>query len=597
MHIVFKFRYIHNNGLLSRLFKRITTSSPLSLNAYNDGEMFYIESSGTQKELESLAELISSIVPKSLFLYDSTLEEIETLSPTKTLDVNEEYFEIPYCIECQNKILQTLNPFEECEVCTVNKKYFTIHEIAPIPFDKESSTEVYFNELAEYLIENKRLELLTYNGKRCFSLLSSQENKDSSLLVCDPSNISTLFSLTQGELDLLMMIEKPAVRLKPKKLFSLENELQRPFYPVFFADDKVTLALTSALSKKGVSLIYCDKAPSLRTATALGENIIVQIGRDMLPWKHSFSSKVKLACNFDGYSASVDDNGLILSDITLPSDQMGVEFISSDEEIKKGNSVVFAPAHGALRSVILEHDLDEKSLCSIYLSKEHTSHICSYSPKIGYTSMVNFTDDYLQTPKDMIEAITRMDEAGEKLIANFKKAYPKLYEKLLDISPISEGKTSSFSKLWAMAAYFLDLTTTEDYKKASEYLESAALEFQGKSGPRIDYKVIKAKDSYQLDPRLAIRSAISFKLAGVDEYLLSFGFIDSLADFIAEQAEFADGNIGIDGVVLSGSLFENHQLIMRTYNGITPNYKMYRNNRLSIDGANIAAGAVTLGNE
>ena len=394
-----------------------------------------------------------------------------------------------------------------------------------------------------------------------------------------------------------MMIEKPAVRLKPKKLFSLENEFKKPFYPVFFADDKVTLALSSALSKKGISVIYCDKAPSLRVATALGENLIIQTGRDMLPWRHSFSNNVKLHCNFDGYSACVNKDGLTLSDRECDLDSKALEFISSDMPIKKEKAIVFEPAHGALRSVILEHALEGKSLCSIYLSKEHTSHMFSYSPKIGYTSMVNFTDDYLQSPKEMIEAIQTMDEAGAKLINNFKNAHPKLYDRLLDVSPVCDGKTSSLSKLWAMAAYFLDLTTVADYKKASEYLEAAALEFQGKSGPRIDYKVLKTEDSYKLDPRLAIRSAISFKLAGVDEYLLSFGFIDSLADFIAEQAEFADGNIGMDGVVLSGSLFENHQLIMRTYNGITPNYKLYRNNRLSIDGANIAAGAVTLGNE
>ena len=85
----------------------------------------------------------------------------------------------------------------------------------------------------------------------------------------------------------------------------------------------------------------------------------------------------------------------------------------------------------------------------------------------------------------------------------------------------------------------------------------------------------------RLIPDLAIRSAMSFKLAGVDEYLLSFGFIDSLADFIAQQAELADANIAINGVALSGSLFENRQLLMRTYNALSSNYKIYRNERLS----------------
>jgi len=157
--------------------------------------------------------------------------------------------------------------------------------------------------------------------------------------------------------------------------------------------------------------------------------------------------------------------------------------------------------------------------------------------------------------------------------------------------------TSAITKLWGMAAVFIGLYEGDDRLKACETLESTALEFGGKSGPRIDYKIMASEDGYQLDMRLAIRSAMSFKLAGLDEYLLSFGFIDSLADFIAQQAEDSDANIGIDAVALSGSLFENRQLLMRTYNSLSANYPIYRNERLSIDGANVAIGAITLGNE
>ena len=68
MQIAFKFKYIHDNGLFSRLCKRISEVSPLDINFYNEGNIFCIESSGTQTQLEGLAELISSIVPQSLFL-------------------------------------------------------------------------------------------------------------------------------------------------------------------------------------------------------------------------------------------------------------------------------------------------------------------------------------------------------------------------------------------------------------------------------------------------------------------------------------------------------------------------------------------------
>ena len=587
MHIAFKFKYIHSNGLFTRLSQRIGESSFLDINAYNDKDMFYIESSGTQAELEELATLVSSIVPQSLFLHQSTLEEINTLSEVSQSNTEVSSYEIPYCIECQNEIIETLNPFNECNVCG----------FSDIEVKSKNFGCLDFNLLADSLIENKELVLETFNGIRRFALLSTSEQEEAALLICDPSHISEHFLLTQGELEALMMVEKPSVRLKPKKLFLLENELQKPIYPVFFADDKITLALTTTLAKKGVVAIYCDKEPSLRVATALGENIIVNVGRDVLPWEHKFKSNVPLCSSFAGYNAYVDTKGLVLSDTQRQRSEKAVEFVSANSFNKKENTISFMPAHGALRSVVLEQGLDNKSLCMLYLSREYDSHICSYSPKIGYTSMVNFIDESLSSPKAMLEAIASMDEAGQRLIDNFKNTYPKLYETLLDTQMDSNENSSTLTKLWAMAAHFIGITNEQNYKVASEYLEVTALEFQGKSGPRIDYKVLKEDDGYQLDPRLAIRSAISFKLAGVDEYLLSFGFIDSLADFLAEQAEFSDGNIGIDGVVIAGSLFENHQLLMRAYNALSPNYQVYRNKRLSIDGANVAAGAVTLGNE
>lgn len=211
--------------------------------------------------------------------------------------------------------------------------------------------------------------------------------------------------------------------------------------------------------------------------------------------------------------------------------------------------------------------------------------------------MAYFVDEMLTHPTTMLASISQMDEAGARLVANYQKTYPQLVEKIGHSRFEAQGNSSMLSRLWGMAAVVIGICDGDDIERSCEQLEATALEFNGKSGPRIDYKVIKTAIGYQIDPRLAIRSAMSFKLAGVDEYLLSFGFIDSLADFIAQQAELSDANIAINGVTLSGSLFENRQLLMRTYNALSSNYKIYRNERLSMDGANVAVGAITLGSE
>ena len=597
MHIAFKFHYTHDNGLFVRLLKQIRERSSLPVTLTQEKHEYTIEAIGEQQELESLAELISALTPQSLFLKDYTIAEGEPLHESKPLSEKNISYEIPCCPQCQQKILLTLDPFEPCSVCGFSETTITLKDLLTFTQSDVKTAETLFIQLAQRLIDNEEITLPTYNGLRHFSLLNTQVAEENGLLICDPCDISDSLLITQGELDALMMIEKPSVRLKPKLKFRAEYGLTKPFYPVFFADDKITMALCTALSRQGVKAVYCDQPPLLRIASALGHHVIITVGRDMLPWHHPMILNQPSCCTFEQYEGFGNHNGLVLQSAAESLSQPCVRFVANDESSSFPNAILFEPAHAALRSIVLEHDLQGKSLCGIYLSRHHRSQICSFSTKIGYTPMAYFVDDLLAHPATMLESIAQMDEAGARLVANYKTAYPHLIEKIEHSRFEASTNVSMLSRLWGMAAVFIGLCEGDDIQNSCEQLEATALEFNGKSGPRIDYKLIKTSMGYEIDPRLAIRSAMSFKLAGVDEYLLCFGFIDSLADFIAQQAELADANIAISGVTLSGSLFENRQLLMRTYNALSSNYTIYRNERLSMDGANVAVGAVSLGSE
>jgi hypothetical protein len=394
-----------------------------------------------------------------------------------------------------------------------------------------------------------------------------------------------------------MMVEKPTVRLKPKLKIRAEYELEDPFYPVFFADDKVTLALSAAMKEEGIDAVFSDHIPTLCVASALEQHMIIRTGRDMLPYKVDLPLAHVSLCEYGNYQAYGDKNGLQLTRRFDLNNRPVIRYVSNEEKTQIANTIRFEPAHAAMRSVVIEHSLQDQPLCGIYMSREHRSHIFSFSNKIGYTPMVLFRDEEIRQPRQILQAIASMDEGGTRLVHNFKEKFPELYAKIEQVEFSSHADISDITKIWSFAAVFIGLYDGDDALKSSETLEATAIEFSGKSGPRIDYKVISTDEGYQLDIRLAIRSVMSFKLAGLDDYLLSFGFIDSLADFIAQQAENADANIGIHGVMISGSLFENRQLMMRTYNALSVNYPIYRNERLSIDNANVALGAITLGSE
>ncbi|MBT8349050.1 MAG: hypothetical protein HKP62_06380, partial [Sulfurovum sp.] len=499
--------------------------------------------------------------------------------------------------ECQERVVKTLDPFSPCSVCGFTRTSLSMEDLSSFTGLTAPTEEAFFVQLANVLSEKGELTLPTYNGVRRFSLLNSNGHSNEGVLFCNPSDISDKFLITQGELDALMTVEKPTVRLKAKLMLRSEYELNKPFYPVFFADDKITLALSTALKNKGIDAVFCDHIPTLRVASALDEHLIITNGRDMLPWSAPLDLKNPSFCEYSDFQAYGDTNGLYVDRKLDLGNRPFIRYVSNEETSLVSKAIRFEPAHAAQRSIVLEHALEGQALCGIHFSREHRSHIFCYSGKIGYTPMVLFRDDDLTQPKDMIEAIATMDEGGMRLVQNFKNAFPDLYEKIEQQEFKIHTDITDLTKLWSMAAVFIGLYEGDDALRSCEMLEATAIEFGGKSGPRIDYKVISTEEGYQLDLRLAIRSAMSFKLAGLDDYLLSFGFIDSLADFIAQQAEDSDANIGINGVTLSGGLFENRQLLMRTYNALSVNYPIYRNERLSIDNANVALGAITLGSE
>ena len=318
MHIAFKFKYIHGNGLFARLLFRINELSTLPLSLHQEGAEYRIETSGDQASLEAVAEQISSLIPQSLFLEEYKIEEVDRpqdseKSTSDTLSNDDVAYEVPYCPECQEKVIKTLNPFHPCSVCGFSEKSIIMDDLTAFRGIAPFTEEDFFSQLATVLEDKGEITLPTYNGLRRFSLLSTNEQHDQGILFCNPTDISDKFLITQGELDVLLMVEKPTVRLKPKLMFRSEYELDQPFYPIFFADDKITLALSTALKNKGIDAVYCDHVSTLRVATALEEQLIVATGRDMFPWTVGMRLKQPSFCEYNGFQAYGDTKGLLVN--------------------------------------------------------------------------------------------------------------------------------------------------------------------------------------------------------------------------------------------------------------------------------------------
>ena len=178
-----------------------------------------------------------------------------------------------------------------------------------------------------------------------------------------------------------------------------------------------------------------------------------------------------------------------------------------------------------------------------------------------------------------------MNETGEKLINNFSNKEPDLFRNAINAK--LDTKKQGISYLWGLIGIVLGFSDNIDeaYEKLLIYANSA----MAKKGPRIDYKM---KDK-NLDPLWAIRTAMSFKLAGVDNYLLSFGVLESFAEFLSNTYETVDKESPLDGAVIVGDLFEG-EFLNKIYTNIKKNFPTFTPKALPLSGAIEAFGSAVI---
>ena len=187
--------------------------------------------------------------------------------------------------------------------------------------------------------------------------------------------------------------------------------------------------------------------------------------------------------------------------------------------------------------------------------------------------------------EEIFATISVMDENGKKLVGNFSKKANNLFENALNADISSEKKGIYY--LWGLIGIVLGLGNSID--EAFEKLTIYANEAMTKKGPRIDYKM----DKNNLNPLWAIRTAMSFKLAGVDDYLLSYGVIESFAEFLSNIYEEVNKENPLDGAIIVGDLFEG-EFLNKIYSYISKNYKVYTPATLPISGAIEAFGGLVI---
>lgn len=145
----------------------------------------------------------------------------------------------------------------------------------------------------------------------------------------------------------------------------------------------------------------------------------------------------------------------------------------------------------------------------------------------------------------------KQDEKASRMLQNYATKFPDFYARILELSKYQLGGANLldfFQILGFVLGYSEDFCVQSVIPLAKECLRP--------KGPRIDYKILK-DDSLKMALNFSkiMHSAMSFRLAGVENEILSLGILDSLAEFLGNFIWDNAQNFSVQEVTIAGDFF------------------------------------------
>ncbi|GAA8535461.1 hydrogenase biosynthesis protein HydE [Helicobacter pylori] len=147
--------------------------------------------------------------------------------------------------------------------------------------------------------------------------------------------------------------------------------------------------------------------------------------------------------------------------------------------------------------------------------------------------------------------LLKQDEKASRMLQNYAAKFPDFYARIAELSQYNLGGANLLD-FFRILGFVLGYS--EDFHSHS--VISLAKECLRPKGPRIDYKILK-NDSLKMALNFSkiMHSAMSFRLAGVENEILSLGILDSLAEFLGNFIWDNAQNFSVQEVTIVGDFF------------------------------------------
>jgi len=550
MVLEFLFEYSSSSLVYDKVLLKMLEESELEGRLVKtDTEIkLYVESEDSD-QLEQFANDVSLELPHSIFLRNTEVNVVDAMPDNDFILPQIDKPALSFCPSCLNKVLDDsssdyYNPFCECDVCGYGAD------------GKGANYKSLFEQIANIIRNGSVAKVNTFYGEYYLGKLDARCNDISfDVLSYDLATISKYTNVTKHETIALGAIEKPLISLKTNLKFKMDFEgVEEELLRFKLADDFILHLTMIELHKLGVNCVFITKDEMEHDS----ELLIANFKETMEPIECVIGER----------------NIVILSgDKGLPKFELTNEAV--------------IPYIGTFNSVIKEHDFSDKTVVGLNISKDYHNNILVYGKKFGLIEYLSFKSEY-SSVAEIFKAIEETNETGKKLLTNYSNEYPELYEKVSLVT--FDEKELNIYKIWGIISIVLGYSNTNDIYKSAEKLENNAKSFLGSKGPRIDYKLQNIDSKVYLDPLMVIRTAMTFKLAGVDSLCLSYGVVESFVEFLSGQLDEIKQNMNNDVVVASGSLLGNKHLFSKLDKEVSINHELYFNKELPVDGINIRYG-------
>ncbi|CAA6805336.1 MAG: [NiFe] hydrogenase metallocenter assembly protein HypF [uncultured Sulfurovum sp.] len=401
-----------------------------------------------------------------------------------------------------------------------------------------------------------------------FSEASKENVELSTLLMASATGFNRHLMLVEQEFNALLSIERPLLRVATKsdEMKNLYGSSALVKYP----DDGMTMLLAREVISAGLEYIAYIECDAREEADFLVDfDLPITWQKDTKLFVNQ-DDKIFISGERIVFPTVVKNvKGMVaLAHDLLAVDVEGETIIDSMEKFTgiKGNWVNILDNEGfetghaneklipqfkaSMTSVLAEYGKVGEKAIGVHF--DGNLNFLYYNGKeiINAVPPIPFESDNLW------EKISTLRDGSDRLVGNYKKAYPEIWERLDNL----EGDMDIFE----VTAITLGLAN-----ESFEGISAEALSFLGKGGLQIDTRV---KDN-RFDNYAFLTSIMSYQLGDVENSYMCYSIYESFGDYIGEIVPQLIEKVNTRTIVLTGETFANQSLygrIQRTLGQYNP---------------------------